>query len=56
MGSIQPVPGRFSVVVPSFQQGEFLERTLRSILDQDYGDVEVVVQDGGSTDQSIDIF
>jgi len=49
------VAGRFSVVVPSFQQGEFLERTLRSILDQDYGDVEIIVQDGGSTDQSLGI-
>ena len=55
MGSTQVVPGRFSVIVPSFQQGEFLERTLRSILDQDYGDVEVIVQDGGSTDQSVEI-
>jgi glycosyltransferase involved in cell wall biosynthesis len=47
--------GRFSVVVPSFQQGEFLERTVRSILDQHDADVEIIVQDGGSTDQSVEI-
>jgi glycosyltransferase involved in cell wall biosynthesis len=55
LSSTQVVPGRFSVIVPSFQQGEFLERTLRSILDQDHGDVEIIVQDGGSTDQSVEI-
>src|SRR5579872_3397184 len=49
------VTGRFSVIVPSFQQGEFLERTLQSILGQPGVDVEVIVQDGGSTDQSVDI-
>jgi glycosyltransferase involved in cell wall biosynthesis len=51
----QVVPGRFSVIVPSFQQGGFLERTLRSILDQRDADVEVIVQDGGSKDQSVEI-
>jgi len=55
LGSTQVVTGRVSVIVPSFQQGEFLERTLRSVLDQDYGDVEILVQDGGSTDESVDI-
>lgn len=49
------MPGRFSVIVPSFQQGRFLERTLQSILSQDYADVEVIVQDGGSTDESTGI-
>lgn len=49
------VAGRFSVIVPSYQHGAFLERTLTSILNQDCPDVEVLVQDGGSTDQSVDI-
>jgi GT2 family glycosyltransferase len=51
----EPVAGRYSVIVPSFQQGEFLERTLQSILSQDGLDVEIIVQDGGSTDQSVEI-
>jgi glycosyltransferase involved in cell wall biosynthesis len=55
LGSTQVAAGRFSVIVPSFQQGEFLERTLQSLLDQDHRDVEIIVQDGGSTDQSVDI-
>ena len=46
---------RFSVIVPSLQQAPFLERTLLSILSQDYPEIEVIVKDGGSTDGSIDI-
>ena len=49
------VPNRFSVVVPSFQQGKYLERTLLSILNQRNVDLEIIVQDGGSSDESIDI-
>jgi glycosyltransferase involved in cell wall biosynthesis len=54
-----PVAGtewpRISVVVPSYQQGQFLEETLRSVLLQGYADLELFVMDGGSRDQSIDV-
>jgi glycosyltransferase involved in cell wall biosynthesis len=42
-----------SIVVPSFNQGRFLEETLRSVLEQTYPLVECIVIDGGSKDESV---
>jgi glycosyltransferase involved in cell wall biosynthesis len=46
---------RISVVVPSFNQGRFLKATLDSILGQSYRPIEIVVMDGGSTDETLDV-
>lgn len=46
---------RITIVTPSFNQAEFIEETIRSILLQGYPDLEYFVLDGGSTDDSIDI-
>lgn len=46
---------RITVVTPSFNQGEFIEATLRSVLLQDYPNLEYIVLDGGSTDDSVAI-
>ncbi|HVU23607.1 MAG TPA: glycosyltransferase [Opitutus sp.] len=44
---------RFSIIIPSFNQGRFIGRTLRSILQQDYGPAQIIVADGGSTDNTL---
>lgn len=44
-----------TIVVPSYNQGHFIEDTLKSILNQDYPNIEVIVMDGGSTDQTLDV-
>jgi glycosyltransferase involved in cell wall biosynthesis len=46
---------RVTVVTPSFNQGRFLEETLRSVLLQGYPNLEFIVMDGGSTDDSVAI-
>jgi glycosyltransferase involved in cell wall biosynthesis len=45
-------PPAIAIVTPSYNQGVFLERTLRSVLDQKYPRLEYIVQDGGSKDDS----
>lgn len=54
MISTRPLPG-ISIVVPSFNQAQFLRENLASIFDQNYPHLEVIVMDGGSTDGSVEI-
>jgi glycosyltransferase involved in cell wall biosynthesis len=46
---------RISIVVPSFNQARYLDATLRSLVEQEYPDKEIIVMDGGSTDGSVEV-
>jgi len=46
---------RISIVIPSFNQGHYLEQAIQSVLAQEHADKELIVIDGGSIDDSLSI-
>jgi glycosyltransferase involved in cell wall biosynthesis len=46
---------KITIVTPSYNQGQFIEETILSVLNQTYKNIEYIVADGGSTDNTMDI-
>ena len=46
---------KVSIIVPSFNQGGCIEKLIRSVIIQNYPNKELIIIDGGSTDQALDV-
>ncbi|MFZ3301981.1 MAG: glycosyltransferase, partial [Microgenomates group bacterium] len=49
------VSPKISIVIPSYNKVKYIKKTLDSIIDQNYKNFEVIIQDGGSTDGSLEV-
>ena len=55
MQKVEQNEAKISIIIPSFNQGEYIEETIKSILNQNYKNYEIIIFDGGSKDKSLEV-